>query len=58
METSTQVLGSEEVAATLGSAAKPIGEVRTKARRHFSIEDKICEKRKTIDLGTQEAIQP
>ena len=41
MEASTQVLGSEEVPATPGSAAKLIREVRTKTRRQFSAEDKI-----------------
>ena len=41
METSTQVLGSEEVAATPGSAANLTREVRTKTRRQFSAEDKI-----------------
>jgi len=41
METSTQVLGSEEVPATPGSAAKLIREVRAKTRRQFSAEDKI-----------------
>ena len=41
METSTQVLGSEEVAATPGGAAKLIREVRAKTRRQFSAEDRI-----------------
>jgi len=41
METSTQVIGSEEVPATPGSAAKLIREVRAKTRRQFSAEDKI-----------------
>jgi transposase len=41
METSTQVIDSEEVAATPGSAAKLIREVRAKTRRKFSAEDKI-----------------
>lgn len=41
MEASTQVLGSEEVVATPGSAAKLIREVRAKTRRRFSAEDKI-----------------
>ena len=41
METSTQVLGSEEVPATPGSAAKLIRKVRAKTRRQFSAEDKI-----------------
>ena len=41
MGTSTQVIGSEEIPATLGSAAKLIREVRGKTRRQFSAEDKI-----------------
>ena len=41
METSTQVLGSEEDLATPGSSAKLIREVRAKTRRKFSAEDKI-----------------
>ena len=41
MEATTQVLGSKEVAATPGSAAKLIREVRAKTRRKFSSEDKI-----------------
>jgi transposase len=41
MEASTQVLGSEEVPATPGSAAKLIREVRGKTRRQFSAEEKI-----------------
>jgi transposase-like protein len=41
MEASTQGIGSEEVAATPGSAAKLIREVRAKTRRQFSAEDKI-----------------
>ncbi|HUI23347.1 MAG TPA: transposase [Nitrososphaerales archaeon] len=41
METPTQVLGSEEVPATPGKAAKLIREVRAKTRRKFSAEDKI-----------------
>jgi len=41
METSTQVFSSKEVAATPGSAAKLIREVRVKTRRKFSAEDKI-----------------
>jgi transposase len=41
METSTQVLGSEEVSATPGSAAKLNRGVRAKTRRKFSAEDKI-----------------
>jgi transposase len=41
METTTQVLGIEEVPATPGSAAKLIREVRAKTRRKFSVEDKI-----------------
>ena len=41
METPTQVLGSEEVPGTLGSAAKLIREVGAKTRRKFSAEDKI-----------------
>ena len=41
METTTQVLSSKEVAATPGSAAKLIREVRAKTRRKFSAEDKI-----------------
>jgi len=41
METTTQVLGSEEVTASPGSAAKLIREVRAKTRRQFSAEDKI-----------------
>jgi transposase len=41
METSTHVLGSEEVSVTPGSAAKLIREVRAKTRRQFSAEDKI-----------------
>jgi len=40
MEKSTQVLGSEEVAASPGSAAKLIRELRAKTRRQFSAEDK------------------
>ncbi len=41
METSTQVLGNEEVTATSGSAAKLIREVRAETRRQFSAEDKV-----------------
>jgi len=41
MEATTQVLGRKEVAATPGSAAKLIREVRAKTRRKFSSEDKI-----------------
>jgi transposase len=41
METTTPVLGIEEVPATPGSAAKLIREVRAKTRRKFSAEDKI-----------------
>jgi transposase len=41
MEITTQVLGSEEVTASPGSAAKLIREVRAKTRRQFSAEDKI-----------------
>ena len=41
METSTPVIGSEEIAATPGSAAKLVREVRAKTRRQFSAEDKI-----------------
>jgi len=41
METTTQVLSSKEVAATPGSAAKLIREVRAKTRRKFFAEDKI-----------------
>jgi transposase len=41
MEKSTQVFSSEEVAASPGSAAKLIREVRAKTRRQFSAEDKI-----------------
>jgi transposase len=41
METSTQVIGSEEAPATPGSGAKLIREVRAKTRRQFSAEDKI-----------------
>jgi hypothetical protein len=41
MEASTQVLGSEEVPATPGSAAKLIREVRAKSRRQFSAEAKL-----------------
>jgi hypothetical protein len=41
METSTQVIGSEEVPATPGGAAKLVREVRAKTRRQFSAEDKI-----------------
>jgi transposase-like protein len=41
METSTQVLDSKEVAATPGSTAKLIWEVRAKTHRKVSAEDKI-----------------
>lgn len=41
METTTQVSGIVEGAATPGSAAKLIREVRTQTRRRFSAEDKI-----------------
>ena len=41
METFTQVLDSEEVTATPGSAAKLIREGRAKTLQQFSAEDKI-----------------
>jgi len=41
MEATTQVLEREETAATAGSAAKLIREVRAKTRRKFTAEDKI-----------------
>jgi len=41
METSTQVIDTEGIAVTPGSAAKLIREVRAKTRRKFSAEDKI-----------------
>jgi transposase len=41
METSTQVINREEIAAPPGSAAKLIRQVRAKTRRQFSAEDKI-----------------
>ena len=41
METSTQMIGKEEMGATPGSAANLIREVRVKPRRQFSAEDKI-----------------
>ena len=41
METTTQVSGIVEGAATPGSAAKLIREVRVQTRRRFSAEDKI-----------------
>jgi len=42
METTTQIIGIEEVPATPGSAAKLIREVRAKTRRQFSAEDRIA----------------
>ncbi len=41
METSTQERDRKEIAATPGSAAKLIREVRAKTRRQFSVEDRI-----------------
>ncbi len=41
MEASTQVIDSERVPATPGSAAEFIREVKAKTRRQFSAEDKI-----------------
>ncbi len=41
METPTQLINREEIAARPGSAAKLIRQVRAKTRRQFSAEDKI-----------------
>jgi hypothetical protein len=41
MEISTQVLGSEEIPNTPGSAAKLIGELKGETRRPFSADNKM-----------------